>query len=71
MEGCDVKPCSPGMVYDREMTPMKCIPEPFCNTPACTVNGRQYRLYEQIKDPAVCRQDCEVWYGFFIEFLWD
>lgn len=61
VEGCDVKPCSTGMVYDKDSSPMKCIPEPFCNTPACMVNGRQYRLYEQIKDPDVCRQDCEVW----------
>ncbi|KAK3108253.1 hypothetical protein FSP39_004202 [Pinctada imbricata] len=62
VEGCDIKPCASGEVFDSNIPPMKCIPEPFCNNTACTINGKSYRQNEQIHDSTVCREDCEICY---------
>ncbi|XP_067648949.1 mucin-5AC-like [Haliotis asinina] len=59
-EGCDAQPCLPGQVYDTSVSPMKCIPEPFCNTTACVLNGRAYREGERITDETICRSECEI-----------
>jgi hypothetical protein len=59
--GCDTEPCAPGMVYDGKQTPMKCIPEPFCNTTACVINGKNYRQNEPISDKTICDETCEIW----------
>ncbi|XP_021374155.1 SCO-spondin-like [Mizuhopecten yessoensis] len=62
VEGCDIAPCPSGQVYDSSTKPMKCIPEPFCNTTVCTVNGKEYRQNERITDGSVCQADCEICY---------
>ncbi|XP_048245056.1 mucin-19-like isoform X7 [Haliotis rufescens] len=59
-EGCDAQACLPGQVYDNNVSPMKCIPEPFCNTTACVLNGRAYRQGERITDETICRSECEI-----------
>ncbi|XP_041365590.1 SCO-spondin-like, partial [Gigantopelta aegis] len=59
-EGCDLQTCPPGQVFDGSVSPMKCIPEPFCTTTACVINGKSYREGERIEDTKACRIDCEI-----------
>lgn len=60
-EGCDLLPCPPGQVYASLNKPATCIPEPLCETPSCTINGKVYREGERVYDDAVCNHACEIW----------
>ncbi|GFN75363.1 sco-spondin [Plakobranchus ocellatus] len=59
-EGCDLRPCPEGQVYDSLIEPVNCIPEALCETTACEINGKEYREGERVEDPTVCRNNCEM-----------
>ncbi|XP_076461744.1 uncharacterized protein LOC143294198 [Babylonia areolata] len=59
-EGCDLQPCPPGQVYASLQKPVTCIPEPLCETPSCSINGKVYREGERVYDDALCNHACEI-----------
>ena len=60
-EGCDLKACPEGQIYDSLVEPITCIPEALCETPSCDVNGKQYKEGSRVDDPTVCNEHCEIW----------